>query len=451
MAKNEYLKLEFLTWKNARKYLCDINPDLTKIIDDWNPDNSFGFYKGVYQYGDLLLEEGKLCLPFSNGEFVYLTDSRISEKIKADLNYSSFPISILIQKSAEVYFEVNNRVIPLVIFPSGIPLGLLETLDPIGSCCIRNIWNVSIGARSAFMIPKISDRETHNKLAKEFNLSISKPNSSFDHFEIFKQLARSEKNSDSSWTSDILFMNRKWFETDYNNYHWLKFNNYLHEYMVRYSSYTRNKSTVDVMYQLFVKELETGNKRTFAHLFDTLKHIVSIMVGAAPSFRPARNDECAGPFNMIQKLYLEYYSLHYCPTVMVPHHYNFLNDTRPSYYSISQPSLFETALRSRKLESFIDDLYQLRLLFESFTTLAKKGKFRIDGTLIENAIKSTDVDYFHTSEDSVYNGIKSIKEMSDDDIFLSTVSIDNNVTQLKFSEISSFTRSCIRLKSTTAD
>jgi len=444
MNQAESVALEFLPWSKARKYLHNINKELTEIIDTWGPGEDFGFYKATYRYGDLLLDEGKVCLPLSNGELILLSDNRVPKKIKEDLSYSSFPISIPLQKATEVYIELNHRVIPLAIFPTGVPLGLLETLDPIDSCCIRNIWNVSIGTRSAFMLPKISDRLTHNKLAKEFNLSVTKPNSPFDHFKVFKELSRSSKFPDHSWGCDILFMNKKWFEADYKNYHWLRFNNYLYEFMVKYSTYTRNKSTVDVMYQLFIKELEGENKKTFSHLFDTLKHIVSIMVGAAPAFRPIYNEEYMGPFNAIQQIYLDYYSLIYCPTIMAPHHYNFKTDNRAAYYSISQPSSFETSPRSRKLESLIDDLYQLRLLFETFIMLAKKGRFRIDGTLIENAIKSTLIEYFHTSEEGSYNGIKPIKTMVEKDVSLTQIKLNNKIKEMKFSEINSFTRSCIR-------
>src|SRR3990167_252447 len=447
MSKDKKLDLEFLSWKEARSHLSDINQELCRIIDDWDPDERFGFYKASYKYGDLLLDEGKLRLPMPDGDLVFISDNCIPQKIRDDLSYSSFPIGFPLQKATEVYIELNQRVIPLVVFPAGVPLGLLETLDPIESCCIRNIWNVSIGSRSAFMLPKISDRKVHDKLAKEFGLSTTKPNSQFDHFKIFKELSRSIKFMDDSWHCDILFLNKKWFDRDEKNYHWLRFNNYLNEYMVRYSSYTRNKSTVDVMYQLLVRDLEIENKKTFPHLFDALKNIVSILVGATPGFRPAFGNDDFGPFTTIQKIYLEYYSIEYCPTIMTPHLYNFSVDNRPTYYSISQPSMFETSPRSRKLESYIDDLYQLRLLFETFINLVKKGSLRIDGTIIEKAIRNTSIDYFHASDERKYNGIKSASIMADCDYTLNSLSIHDKAEQRRFSEVNSFTRSCIRLTS----
>jgi hypothetical protein len=447
MSESSEIAVEYLNWNKARDYIINVNPELAAIIDAWDPDDSFGFYKATYRYGDLLSDEGELCLPMHNKGLVLLSDIRVPASIKEDLGYSSFPISISIQKATEVFIELNQRVIPLALFPMGSLIGLLETLDPIESCCIRNIWTVSIGARSAFMLPKISDTQTHNKLVKEFNLTITKPNTAFEHFEVFKQLARSQKFSDKDWSCDILIMNKKWFERDYKNYHWLMFNDYLNEYMVRYSTYTRNKSTLDIMYQLFVKELADSNRKTFAHLFDTLKHMVSIMVGAAPGFRPVFQEDFIGPFTAIQKVYLDYYGLNYCPTVMAPHHYNFMQDTRPLYYSISQPTLFESFPRTRKLDSYIDDLYQLKSLFETFITLARKGKFRIEKTLLENAIKNTHVEYFHTIEEGAYTGIKPVKMMIDSDPTLTSVEVDNKIIKMKFPEVSSFVTSCVRLSS----
>lgn len=448
MSVNDKVAVEFLTWEKARKHLLPINPELAAIIDDWNPPSDFGFYKARYHYGDLLLDEGKLCLPLMNGETVLFTDGRVTKKIKEDLGYSSFPISIPMQKATEAFIELDQRVIPLAIFPTGVPLGLLETLDSIDSCCLRGIWNVSIGSRSGFLLPKISDGGTHHRVAKEFGLSVSKPTTSFEHFQVFKELSRSALFPDPDWHCDVLIMNKKWFEKDYKNYHWLRFNNYLHEFMVKYSTYTRNKATFDVMYQLFVKEITHHNKRIAVHFFDILKHIIATVIGASPAYRPFYDENHIGPFEAIQQIYVEKYGIGYTPTIMVPHHYDFRSDTRPVYCSMNSPSLFESHARGRKTESFIDDLFQLRPFIENFMLLARKGKLMLEGTILESALKNSVLDYFHTVPAGQFAGIHPTTVMPERDKKLNEIRLKGQIiTDMKFSETSSFLRSCISIRS----
>ena len=107
--------------------------------------------------------------------------------IKAELSYSVLPLGIAVKNSIEVYREINNRIFSLACFNEGFNIGIWEFF---GS---TTPYNVSAGARSVYMIPKISSAMQHKKLKQHFDVTLPPPKHLSEHFGIFRQIINSSK------------------------------------------------------------------------------------------------------------------------------------------------------------------------------------------------------------------------------------------------------------------
>src|SRR3989338_9521291 len=115
-------------WHEIRDSVHEVNAELAKIADQLNPNSDYKLYEASYNYGDLILDEGVLTLPTSDGLTVPLENSAVPEQLKKSLSYSSAPIGVIMSNTVEVFIESDSDVIPLVILGPGRTLGLLETL-----------------------------------------------------------------------------------------------------------------------------------------------------------------------------------------------------------------------------------------------------------------------------------------------------------------------------------
>lgn len=427
-------------WNEVRDSVYEVNSDLAEVADKLNPNSEYKVYEASYNYGDLILDEGLLTLPTSDGFTVPLEDALVPGYLKKSLSYSSAPIGVIISNMVEVFIESDSDVIPLVILGPGRVLGLLETLDPVGTYCLRHIWSSCAGARSVYMLPKISDKISHGRLQRELGITIDSPKNYFDHFNIFKTISRSPNFSKNKWKMKILFFSEKWFELD-------AFNEYLRHFMIQCSSYARNKSTFDVLWHFFSKELTGKGKKPNPYVLDTLKHVVKILIGMAPGYAPVCNDETRGPLDEIQKIYLDFYRLGSAPTIMAPYHFTAGEQQySPVIHSMNNPGMFETIPKMRETESLITDLVQASSLFRDFYELGKSGKLKIRQTILEKMFNQTELFFYHASPGNSYSEIKLSSDLPKIDEKFISYSKSNENNNLKFADNGEFVKSCILIK-----
>lgn len=440
MTRIEGLNITEYQWNDVRNDVCNVNAHLAKIIDALNPSAEYKIFEANYNYGDLVLDEGLLMLPTSDGHCVSLENSIIPEALKKSLSYSSAPIGLIMSNTIEVFIESGLDVIPLVILKPGRILGLLETIDPVGDYCLRDIWNSCAGARSVYMLPKISDKIAHARLQREFGFTLEAPKNYCDHFKIFKEISRSVRFSKKQWKTKILFFSSSWLELK-------PFKRYLKHAVVQNSSYARNRSTLDVLWHSFSKELTEKARKPNPYVLDTLKHIVKILIGASPGYAPVYNDETRGPLSAIQKIYVDVYRLNSVPTIMAPYHFMIDDDKSfPVIHSMNNPNMFETIPKMREPESLIADLLQAESLLRHFYELGKNGKLKIKQTILEKAFEQTDLIYYHASPGNNYSGIKLSSELPDADNKYMSHPYSNQNNNLKFSDSGEFVKSCILIK-----
>jgi len=178
------------------------------------------------------------------------------------------------------------------------------------------------------------------------------------------------------------------------------------------------------------------------YLADTVKHLLSLVVGAAPGFSPAI-DESMAPIKIIQQAYTDSYGLKkYAPTLMHPKFFSLDKTNRPVYYSMRFPTTLEFSPKSRKLSNTLSDLSELKHLMQAFIGDIKANKLHFSETVIGDIIDHVEFDFFHNKPDP-YEEIKLTDTMPNFDCnLLSSAAADSSH---KFADSATFVRGCVRI------
>src|SRR5579871_3844189 len=202
--------IQQLTWPEAREHVKQSNKSLAEIIDKISPNRNYLLYKVTYSFGDLIIKNGLLQLPQKKNCVQPLKDISDHE-IKDKLSYSSIPLFLTLKNCHEVFLDTGDRIIPLNLFNAGSLLGLFESMDFLFNYKSNPRWNVSAGARSLFMLPKISEMQGLKRLAKQYEIDSSNLQmvNFSDHWHVFKSIAL-HPTFTQSWQSEILIFSKEW-------------------------------------------------------------------------------------------------------------------------------------------------------------------------------------------------------------------------------------------------
>ena len=199
--------VEKLTWKQAKKNITPICHKLAKIIDDINPDDKYALYKIRYPYGSLIINNGHLNVVTESGRAVSLNDPSVPKELPSDLSYSPVPLGVGINNGVEVFRELSDRVFSIASWEKGLDIGIWEHMG------WTTPYNVSAGARSIYMIPKISLASGHKRLKRDYRITTPAPKQSFYHWKLFSQIANSPAiDIANRWHCEIIFFSKKWVE-----------------------------------------------------------------------------------------------------------------------------------------------------------------------------------------------------------------------------------------------
>ena len=445
--------IQELSWSEASAEFKKIDPYLFEIINEWNPSSEYKLYKISYRYGDPIIEKGLFHVPNENGQVFPLQSGRFPQELKNELSYSHVPLGLLIKNGQEVFIENAERVISVAFFKPGVLLGLWESLKSDKTFSTRGVLNVSAGARSLFILPKVAEAGSYERLRKFYGVRLPMPRKLQDHAPIFAQIAK-HRDFHEDWRHEVLFFGGKWLERDEKNIHWLKFHHYLLEKAWSLSSYNRNTLAFDWIWQQFSESLTEKGLKPNTYLMDTLKQLILVGVGAVPGFRPThqiykkfsveKEVDIAGPVEGLQRVYLEDYGLKsYVPTMMMPHHFSPDDDCPAVYYSLQMPTLLDSLPKARSQQSLMTEIRELKTLMEHFLEDALDGLLKIEGTPVEWLVNNVSFDFFHSDQDG-YDEIQSSSLLSDEDpSFMKYYDTDKT---RKFAEACSFVRGCVRLK-----
>lgn len=439
MGKKECATAKWVKWSQIKKQVIEANPVLGKTINNMNPGEDLDLCLVRYPYGSAILENGLFYFPLEDGSLAPLDDPRMPKKIKEKLGYSGMPLSVVLDHSAELFIQTEDRIIPFTMMMKGKIFALWGVLNPSNMFHAPDIWSITAGARNIFLLPKFSDSNAYKKLARARNIKLPLPRKLLDQWSVMSQMAQHNEFSDN-WHTEILFFPAQWVQ-EQNTEAWKDFHRYLLQEGWDTTEYWRTKIAYDLTWDLFVKNLTKQGIKVSPRAVDIVKHLLALSFGVLPGFSPAVDDEAA-PVKALQRDIQEIYGFKdLFPTILVPTHYSTLN-LKPVYWSLQYPTYFEGYTKPITENSALVELREVHYLMDHFCHAVLHGKIeKITNSFTHDIIKHTEFSFFHNESDSE-GVIKLSEEIVKEDASFMRNSYDKS---RGFALNGPFMRGCVRL------
>lgn len=433
------IDVEEVCWDEVRDEVYKVNLELAEICDSINPGKQHTLLKIKYPYGSKIVDKGVFNLPLVNTELLSINDRSMPFFLREKLTYCSIPLSVILDNNTEVFVEARGGATPLNFFKPGDLFGVFESMDFLTDNQSSPIWSVTAGARSAFMVPRITDTIGHNRMKKEFGIGHDVPTHLSDQWAIFKDICNHPIHR-GKWYNTILVFTDSWFQKNSEEGSWRKFYQYLFKLSWKQLQLLRDVTEFSLLWSSFGDEINNRNLKPRPYLVDTIKHLVSIANGSGVAFKPA-TDETALPVSIIQNAYMDFYNLKdYIPTVMQP--CKLQGKEKLAYYSLAFPTVLESSPFVKNAPSLIEDERDLKRLMETFLRTIKQGD-------MINPIKHVTYEFFHTHLDQ-YGEIQESNTILEDDPRFIFMFSERHQSRL-FCATSPFFRGCIRISITPED
>jgi hypothetical protein len=435
-------RFQEITWKEAGKLIKPLCPSLHKIINKLSPDASFKIYRISYPYGMKIIKDDKLHFPGEDYEEIPIDDSNAPDFLKNNLKRRVFPFAIMLSNKAEIYKKMSNRLISRFVLKPGSFFGLWGQLDESSADYTKWGWTLISGARSVYMLPKISSAAGHRKIQTQYGISSHVPKTWPEHHDVFVELIRSP-DFPEKWDSEILFFSDKWFETATKDSAWQEFYLYMFQEGWKESHYWRENTEFELLWESFLDVLIEKNFKPNLYLNCIVKQLIVAGMGVVPLFTVADDKNALGPFSAIQEIYLDDYKVEQFPIIMVPHHFS-LDDEYPSYYSVQFPNLLQSVPVPLTIPSVLSALPEIKKLLFEFKSLAIAKNVQ-ESTPIARFFNRTEIKYFHSREEKM-NDIHSTDEFPKLDDRFKKFSTNNKKyypQKLSFPGGSQFINGCI--------
>lgn len=418
-----YYKLA--VWDEVKNDIKRVNSELYEIISKaysmkaGSKNKQPNFIKVRYPFGFPVIENGKVYFPDENRNKISVLDQNLPADVRNKLGYSSIPLGLVINKGCEVFLPFFNNIMSLNIIYPGDFFGLFEVSATLSNLTSDPKWYISAGARSTFMLPKITESEKHNKLRKKFALGNILPNELTDHWQIFTKIANST-DYQNQWFLDVIYFTDTWFDKNTTNTAIKDFHNYVLSSFAKRAWYLLNETEMFLTWQNFAASLGKRNLAPRLHLVNNIKHLITVASGGAPAFCMSDHSETLVPTKCIQHEYMETYGLKkYIPTIISPCKISSQpnnNITSPNqdgqyqyaYYSLSTPMLAEAKPSFKLAIPIIDDLKAMKFLVDTFYDTRYKSDLDTD------ALNKVNFEYFHNEGDLSDNIIKSSNVIDND-------------------------------------
>lgn len=425
-----------MTWQEVRKEI-GIEPEFKDIVDEISPGNDCTLFKVRYPFGQIMFKDTVFYLPNENGFSIPITDIEIPKNIRDKLSYNVFPLGAVVKNNVEVFREIEDKVFSVAFYGNGLDVGIWEHFGWLTP------YTVSAGARSLYMLPKISEASAHKRLKKEFGIIAPPPKRLYDHWRVFAELANSP-SFPSKWFCEVLFLSNKWLDKINNDANWIKLDRYIWKKGWQHSGYGRRKAILDIAWEETARSIGNKDIRVDPYVVDLLKHLIFIGTSTAPACAPSIGTDEAGPLTDIQKIYENStgYGLEYIATIMQPHSLA-LESSRPVYYSLPMRTLLETMPKARKMTTVIDNIRELQELIDHFVHHGYWSKLQIAAASFHEIIDRLNFEFFHGEMYSYGPTIRPSPEMPKKDKTLIYDPYDKG--KRVFANNSSFLKGCVRI------
>jgi hypothetical protein len=441
MSKINRASYSKVSWNEVRDQVRKINPELCKIIDGIDTKDKYPLYKVRYPFGSNIIDSGIFHYPSDDGNLAPLLSNQVPSHIRTQLGYNGggIPMGLILNRSVELFLQTEERVIPFSVKQPGDLCSLWAALNQTRSYVWPHVWNMTAGARSLFVLPKITDNIRYKKLCRARGIRMAIPRTLNMHWSL---LSKMSQHSDYSkpWFTEILFFSENWLKNRPDE-GWLKFHHYLHQEGWSKTEYWRNKIVYDHIWDIFVRDLTKQDLKASSYVIEMVKHVIMVGLGIVPGFCPAINDNEA-PFEKFQEDLIDIYGLkNFSPAIMVPHHYS-AEEKRPVYWSLHTQSHFETTIKAKTFTSTLSILKEISDLIDQFkqSILKHTNKLAVDSPL-EELIKRTQLDFFHSEIDEDGQIRQSLEMPKEDKNLIQNIKKFGKRT---FSDVSPFVRGCIR-------
>ncbi|MBU0456285.1 MAG: hypothetical protein KKA99_05895 [Gammaproteobacteria bacterium] len=429
--------IEELTWESARKYTAKSNPDLFKVMEAIDPSDKYTFLRVRYPFGEIIMQDDAVYLPMEH-QSVPLFDPSVPDKLKDKLGYRSIPFGFITKNSVDIYLETDGLVFSVELSgpDKGIEIGIFEYFG-LTAC-----YSVSSGARSLFMIPKISEARHHKKLMREYQITCAPPKNIFKQWQVFKALYNSP-SFNTQWESEIIYLTKPWDEGlkkyKKKSQAWAALEAYLYRKIYEHSEIGRRKTILEILWLKVVSILREEGFRPDIYAIDTFKHLVHLFLGDRAGYRPFIDDS-GGPITEFQKIYVETYGLDQIPTMMGPALFSFEKNV-PVYYSMQSPTMLSPNPYVRQVQTIIEEMRELMMIKSSLSH--DFGNIKINNMKVHELVSLMKLDFFHGELFSYGKDIRPTSEipLSDKDFLYSPLQSD----RLKFAESGSFIRGCVKI------
>ena len=440
MSKKDYHfagSLKICEWKDVNKELVTVNPQLSKLIDNLNPPSHFKLLRVPYPFGATVMDSQQLYAVDAHFNEVLLND--LLPKTLAD---QAVPLMISLNKASEISLETCERRMPFHLIAQGEVLYSPDFFNQNETLGFNLPWKISSGARSIFMLPKVTDTNGHRRLYTQFRVQMQPPQSLWQHHKIFSQIAKASSGEGDDWCSEMIIFTRPWFDEKNNSVDWQIFKNYLLQSNHPMRAYYRQQTIFKLFWSMLMPRLASRYTKLRPYLVDTVNHLLSIASGTIPGFQAAGSSEMMAPIKRLERAYTEVYGLkEYLPIIMQPTYINANDKKMPCYYSLTLPTVLESYLGPRTIPNVIHELRDLKYTFELFKeSLQKENLLTTD-----SCFSALDYSYFHLHALDQSN-IRVTGSMPKADHFLTATA--GEYKDRVFPAASPFIRGCVRMSAT---
>ncbi|MDQ2994273.1 MAG: hypothetical protein M3R00_04925 [Pseudomonadota bacterium] len=440
----DYLKI--VNWQTVQAEIFQTEPDLHKILTRLNPSDNLKLVKVRYPFGARIFHQGTVYLPTNHNNSVPITSQSLPKEITSLLDHCCLPLGINLNKIIEGYKNLEGIIHPFVLLEPSLSLGTWEFLacrhlDHDANASTSNI-SLTAGAKSIFMLPKITDSTCHKRLKKEYGIKSFPPKSYLDHAGLFAELVNSVTH-ENKWFCDVIYFTNDWTDKIINDHSWAEFNALILQRSWNQTRAGRITPLIDsIWFNFFQAVIESGRKIN-VYLLDTVQRLFYVSLGLLPAMTPNSNDHNIAPVELIEKIYTDDYKLKkYFPTVMTPALFK-VRDENPSavYYSLQLPTVISSSFYNPY--SVMDDLIELQELMRIFSRVLTKTDLVIEGIRLATLPQLISVEYFHTETYSS-QGILPTTSMPSSDSNLLKFN-GNNPGDRQFADKSHYVKGCVRI------
>jgi hypothetical protein len=270
--------IETLHWQDVRDNVAKVQPELAKIIDEIDPGKEFLLFKARYPFGARIAHQGRFYFPTNAGTVEAIESPNVTKEIKEHFHRRDLPISLMLDKSAEIYYDMPDRIISRHLIVPGGFFGLWGQFDEVNTDYIKWIWSLTSGARSLYFLPRMTNATGHKQLQRKYQVHSNIPKNQSDNWKLFAEIANSP-NFTEEWHSTWLFFADIWIETALKDKKWRKFYDYLFQTAWKESQYWRNKNTFELIWESFVFTVANENIKPNLFLACIIKQLILTGIG----------------------------------------------------------------------------------------------------------------------------------------------------------------------------